>query len=179
MRSRKQLVDLHCHASLLPHHPRRTGPLRRRLGSAGRRACRFAVGRGCRTGGGTTARRTTPTRCEPRLAVLCVFDDADSLMGIAPWYLDCSAMHGRVLRPLGSGEVCSDYLGVLCHPAAEEAVVETPGRLPRRERLRATSPTRCVGTCWNSTASTPRTARWPRWPTAWPARAARSIAGRA
>ncbi len=45
-------------------------------------------------------------------------------MGIAPWYLDCSAMHGRVLRPLGSGEVCSDYLSVLCHPATEEAVVE-------------------------------------------------------
>ena len=32
-------------------------------------------------------------------------------------------MRGRVLRPLGSGEVCSDYLGVLCQPAREEAVV--------------------------------------------------------
>ncbi len=59
-----------------------------------------------------------------RLAVLCVFDDADALMGIAPWYLDCSAMHGRVLRPLGSGEVCSDYLSVLCHPAIREVIVE-------------------------------------------------------
>ena len=59
-----------------------------------------------------------------RLAVLGVFDDANSLMGIAPWYLECSAVHGRVLRPLGSGEVCSDYLGLLCHPATEEAVVE-------------------------------------------------------
>ena len=58
-----------------------------------------------------------------RLATLCVFDDADALVGIAPWYLDCSAMRGRVLRPLGSGEVCSDYLGVLCQPAREEAVV--------------------------------------------------------
>jgi CelD/BcsL family acetyltransferase involved in cellulose biosynthesis len=27
-----------------------------------------------------------------------------------------------VLRPLGSGEVCSDYLTVLCHPATREAV---------------------------------------------------------
>ena len=45
------------------------------------------------------------------------------LVGIAPWYLDCSAMRGRVLRPLGSGEVCSDYLSVLCQPAREEAVV--------------------------------------------------------
>lgn len=60
-----------------------------------------------------------------RLAVLCVFDDADALVGVAPWYLDCTARQGRVLRPLGSGEVCSDYLGVLCHPAAEEAVVDT------------------------------------------------------
>lgn len=59
-----------------------------------------------------------------RLAVLCVFDDAHALMAVAPWYLDCSAMHGRVLRPLGSGEVCSDYLSVLCHRATEEVVVE-------------------------------------------------------
>ncbi len=58
------------------------------------------------------------------LAVLGVFNDADSLIGIAPWYVDCSVVHGRVLRPLGSGEVCSDYLSVLCHPAMKEAVVE-------------------------------------------------------
>ncbi len=59
-----------------------------------------------------------------RLATLCVFDDFDNLIGVAPWYLDCSALHGRVLRPLGSGEVCSDYLSILCHPAHEDAVVE-------------------------------------------------------
>jgi len=59
------------------------------------------------------------------LATLCVFDNDDALVGIAPWYLDCSAMRGRVLRPLGSGEVCSDYLGILCHPGREEAVVES------------------------------------------------------
>ena len=59
-----------------------------------------------------------------RLAVLGVFDDAGSLMGVAPWYLDCSALHGRVLRPLGSGKVCSDYLSVLYHPGAEEAVLD-------------------------------------------------------
>ena len=59
-----------------------------------------------------------------RLAVLCVFDEANSLIGIAPWRLDCSTTHGRVLRPLGSGEVCSDYLSVLCHTAAQNAVVE-------------------------------------------------------
>jgi CelD/BcsL family acetyltransferase involved in cellulose biosynthesis len=59
-----------------------------------------------------------------RLAMLCVADDTNALMGVAPWYLDSSALHGRVLRPLGSGEVCSDYLSVLCHPSAEEAVVD-------------------------------------------------------
>jgi len=59
-----------------------------------------------------------------RLATLCVFDD-DALIGVAPWHLECSALRGRVLRPLGSGEVCSDYLGILCHPAREEAVVES------------------------------------------------------
>ncbi|MFZ1935406.1 MAG: GNAT family N-acetyltransferase [Thermoguttaceae bacterium] len=60
-----------------------------------------------------------------RLATLCVFDNDDTLVGIAPWYLDCSALRGRVLRPLGSGEVCSEYLGILCHPGREEAVVES------------------------------------------------------
>jgi CelD/BcsL family acetyltransferase involved in cellulose biosynthesis len=59
------------------------------------------------------------------LATLCVFDNDDTLVGIAPWYLECSAMRGRVLRPLGSGEVCSDYLGILCHPGREEAIVES------------------------------------------------------
>jgi CelD/BcsL family acetyltransferase involved in cellulose biosynthesis len=60
-----------------------------------------------------------------RLATLCVFDDDGALVGVAPWHLECSALRGRVLRMLGSGEVCSDYLGILCHPAREEAVVES------------------------------------------------------
>jgi CelD/BcsL family acetyltransferase involved in cellulose biosynthesis len=59
-----------------------------------------------------------------RLAVLGVFDGGGVLLGVAPWYLDCSTVYGRVLRPLGSGEVCSDYLSVLCHPAAKEAVID-------------------------------------------------------
>lgn len=56
-----------------------------------------------------------------RLAVLCVFDSR-ALVGIAPWYYESTALGGRKLRPLGSGEVCSDYLGVLCQPGREEAV---------------------------------------------------------
>ncbi|MEN6407707.1 MAG: GNAT family N-acetyltransferase [Thermoguttaceae bacterium] len=68
--------------------------------------------------------RTAAEHSARRLAVLGVFDDAGALMGVAPWYLDRSALHGRVLRWLGSGEICSDYLGVLCHPAVEELVID-------------------------------------------------------
>lgn len=59
-----------------------------------------------------------------RLAVLCAFDDAGSLLGIAPWHLQGSALHGRTLRQLGNGEVCSDHLGVLCHPTTRDAVLD-------------------------------------------------------
>jgi len=55
------------------------------------------------------------------LAVLCAFD-AKQLVGIAPWHFENAALGGRVLRPLGTGEVCSDYLGVLCQPGREDAV---------------------------------------------------------
>jgi CelD/BcsL family acetyltransferase involved in cellulose biosynthesis len=59
------------------------------------------------------------------LAALCVFDGTDSLVGVAPWYVDGSLVRGRVLRPLGTGEVCSDYLSVLCHPGREAAILQT------------------------------------------------------
>jgi hypothetical protein len=39
--------------------------------------------------------------------------------------LDYSVAHGRTLRMLGSGEVCSDYLGLLCQRGMEEAVTES------------------------------------------------------
>ena len=55
------------------------------------------------------------------LAVLCAFD-AKQLVGIAPWHFENAALGGRVLRPLGTGEVCSDYLGVFCQPGREDAV---------------------------------------------------------
>jgi CelD/BcsL family acetyltransferase involved in cellulose biosynthesis len=59
-----------------------------------------------------------------RLFIPCVLDDRNTLVGLAPWCLDSSASHGRVLRMLGSGEVCSDYLSVLCHPGLEEQVTQ-------------------------------------------------------
>ena len=48
------------------------------------------------------------------LFVALVVDAAGELVGVAPWYLETSAREGRVLRLLGSGEVCSDYQSVLC-----------------------------------------------------------------
>ncbi len=60
-----------------------------------------------------------------QLAVFAVFDETDSLVGVAPWYLNRSVASGRVLRMLGTGEVCSDYLSLLCQRGKEEAVIET------------------------------------------------------
>ncbi|MBN2473651.1 MAG: GNAT family N-acetyltransferase [Pirellulales bacterium] len=59
-----------------------------------------------------------------RLFVPCVFDHTDRLIGIAPWYVDSGGPQGRVLRMLGSGEICSDYLSVLCQPGTEYAVTQ-------------------------------------------------------
>ncbi len=56
--------------------------------------------------------------------MLAVFDEADALIGIAPWYLHYSMATGRVLRMLGSGEACSDYLSLLCQRGMEDSVVE-------------------------------------------------------
>lgn len=49
-----------------------------------------------------------------QLMVALVVDADGKLVGVAPWYLETSARAGRVLRLLGSGEVCSDYQTVLC-----------------------------------------------------------------
>jgi len=51
-----------------------------------------------------------------RLLVLMVADEQGDIVGIAPWYISHSPRLGRVVRFLGSGEVCSDYLTVLADP---------------------------------------------------------------
>jgi hypothetical protein len=56
------------------------------------------------------------------LFTLGVLDHADALIGIAPWFAESSLAEGRVVRFLGSGEVASDYLSVLCQPGMEERV---------------------------------------------------------
>ena len=63
-------------------------------------------------------------RARTQLFVPCLFDDADRLVGVAPWYLDHHGPQGYTLRMLGSGEVCSDYLSVLCQPHMEYAVTQ-------------------------------------------------------
>lgn len=59
------------------------------------------------------------------LFVLGVHDHGNRLVGLAPWYIERSPSWGRIVRFLGSGEVCSDYLGVLCEPQREESVAES------------------------------------------------------
>ena len=43
-------------------------------------------------------------------------------MGLAPWYLERWGSRRKVIRFLGSGEVCSDYLTILCREGSEEEV---------------------------------------------------------
>jgi len=56
------------------------------------------------------------------LYVLVVSDGPGTVVGLAPWFLERSASQGRVIRFLGSGEVCSDYLTVLCQAEWEDRV---------------------------------------------------------
>jgi len=45
-----------------------------------------------------------------------------SLIGAAPWLLESSGPRGRVVRMLGSGEVCSDYMSLLALTGREDHV---------------------------------------------------------
>jgi CelD/BcsL family acetyltransferase involved in cellulose biosynthesis len=56
------------------------------------------------------------------LFVLAVVDENQTLLGIAPWYLERTASQGRLLRFLGSGEICSEYLSLMCRRGEEETV---------------------------------------------------------
>jgi CelD/BcsL family acetyltransferase involved in cellulose biosynthesis len=46
-------------------------------------------------------------------------EDGDRLVALAPWFVEWSALGGNVVRPLGSGAVCSDYLSICCTPGEE------------------------------------------------------------
>ena len=56
------------------------------------------------------------------LYLLAVFDSSEALIGIAPWFRTQNALSGRTLEFLGSGEVCTDYVGILAHPQNEDVV---------------------------------------------------------
>jgi CelD/BcsL family acetyltransferase involved in cellulose biosynthesis len=84
-------------------------------------------------GTGATDSRTNeqPQITEKQLFVLAVYgqeghgnmpDCKGPLIGIAPWYLDRTAIHGKVLRWLGSGEVCTDHLSLICRPENRQQV---------------------------------------------------------
>lgn len=47
---------------------------------------------------------------------------AGRLVGGAPWYREESAAQGHVIRFLGDGEACSDYLGLVCQSGCETIV---------------------------------------------------------
>lgn len=61
------------------------------------------------------------------LYVLMVYDHGRPV-GIAPWYRENCPCQGRVLRFLGMGEICSEYLSVLCLPEMEDPVAEALGQ---------------------------------------------------
>ncbi len=58
-----------------------------------------------------------------QLYVLVVVAADGELLGVAPWYIEPLRARGRVLRFLGSGEVCSDYQTVLCKSGSENTVL--------------------------------------------------------
>lgn len=57
-----------------------------------------------------------------QLFLLAVRSDDGKLLGIAPWYRLAGRSGALAVHFLGDGEVCSDYLSVLCAPGQEEAV---------------------------------------------------------
>jgi len=64
--------------------------------------------------------------CRPRNAELYVVivRQFDQAVALAPWYLSRSVHGGRVLRLLGSGDVCTDYLTVFVDPAVGAPAIE-------------------------------------------------------
>ncbi len=57
-----------------------------------------------------------------QLFVLTVANGEGRIVGIAPWHRLQSRSGSRIVRFLGDGEVCSDYLTILCRSENEAAV---------------------------------------------------------
>jgi CelD/BcsL family acetyltransferase involved in cellulose biosynthesis len=58
------------------------------------------------------------------LFILQVNNHEGDIIGFAPWFIERSLSQGQVVRFLGSGEVCSDYLGILATPEYVNQVAE-------------------------------------------------------
>ena len=60
------------------------------------------------------------------LHVIATYDETQSdvpqLIGLAPWYIERTAVRGNVIRPLGSGHVCTDHLSLVCEPQRQSEV---------------------------------------------------------
>lgn len=63
-----------------------------------------------------------------RLVIACVTSADGELLGLLPLTLAASPLSGRVLRLLGSIELCSEYLGVLVRDEHREEVVRELAR---------------------------------------------------
>lgn len=50
--------------------------------------------------------------------------EGDRLVGLAPWYVESSRTSGRVVRFLGSGDICSDYVTVLAGSDGRDAIAD-------------------------------------------------------
>ena len=86
-----------------------SGATARRVDRSGRAAYRFAASIGWKPGG-----RAYGQGPPSELFVLAAFDATDQLVALAPWYLEHLGPQRRAIRFLGSGEVCSEYLTILC-----------------------------------------------------------------
>lgn len=62
------------------------------------------------------------------LAILVVVDAEGRWIGMAPWFKTASASRGRVVRTLGSGAACSDYVSLVAKPGFEDVVADQIAR---------------------------------------------------
>ena len=57
-----------------------------------------------------------------QLWIAVVAENNGTVIGIAPWFRQRCRRHGRTIRFLGGGEICSDYLGILAQRGRENDV---------------------------------------------------------
>ncbi|HMP06911.1 MAG TPA: GNAT family N-acetyltransferase [Lacipirellulaceae bacterium] len=65
-----------------------------------------------------------PGRPERQLTIYTAEDADGQVVAALPCYQVHSLVHGRTLRLLGDGEVCSDHLGLLAGPARRDEAIE-------------------------------------------------------